>query len=93
MKLSRFLFLAIGLVALTFAAAVSAPVLPLLNVETEAILPALFAGVLAVAGGSMVAWFVINELAGLARVETGEMRPPTRFVPPQTGTPEATAFG
>ncbi len=93
MKLSRYLFLAIGLVALTCAAAVSAPALPLMNVETEFILPALFASVLAVAGGSMVAWLVINELAALARVELGELRPPARFVPPQTGTPEVTAFG
>ena len=93
MKLHRFLFLGIGLVALACVAAVSAPVLQPLNVATEAILPALAAFLLVAAGGSMVAWALINELAGLARQDLiGAVRP-ARFVPPQTGTPEATAFG
>lgn len=93
MKRFSFLLLGIGLAALACVAVAAAPVLQLLNVDTEAIAFDPVAALVAIAGASMVAWAVVNELVGLGRHDLTGSPWPARFVPPQTGTPEATAFG
>lgn len=93
MKLSRYLILGMGFLIATVVAAVATPFLPSLNAATEAILPSLMAVVTAVAVVSMVGWSLINELIGLSRADGPAMARPARFVRPQTGTPEVTAFG
>lgn len=92
MRLHRFLLLGVALL-ISAAAFATTTVLAPLNVATEAILPSLSAAVLVFAGASALAWVLVNELVGLARADTPAAARPARFVPPQTGTPEATAFG
>lgn len=91
MKLSRFLLFGVALLIGAAAVATTA-VLPPLNVATEAILPSL-AAVLVFAGVSAIAWVVVNYLASLVILGHGLDLRPARFVPPQTGAPEVTAFG
>lgn len=92
MKLSRYLLFGVALLIGAAAFATNTVLAPL-NVATEAILPSLAAAVLVFAGVSALTWVLVNELVGLARADAPASTRPTRFVPPQTGTPEVTAFG
>ena len=92
MKLSRYLLLGLALL-IGAAAFITTTVVSPLNVATEAILPSLAAAVVAFGGVSAVAWVVVNYLASLVVLGHGLDLRPARFVLPQTGAPQVTAFG
>ncbi|QQQ19676.1 hypothetical protein JIP62_06205 [Brevundimonas vitis] len=75
------------------AAIVSTAVLATIYTANETVVPSLTQAVLGIAGLSALAWVLVNELVGLARMDSPASARPERFLAPQTGTPEATAFG